>query len=134
MTTVVYAFYQCKSLEKLDLSKWKLGTAITTLDNTFNGCSKLKYLDISSFDMSTPKNLNNAFRNLPSLTDFYPCALYVTVMLNESSLLSDDSIARIIDALQTVETKQTLTLHADVKSKLTDEQIAGATEKGWTIA
>lgn len=134
VTTVVYAFYQCKSLEKLDLSKWKLGTAITTLDNTFNGCSKLKYLDISSFDMSTPKNLNNAFRNLPSLTDFYPCALYVTVMLNESSLLSDDSIARIIDALQTVETKQTLTLHADVKSKLTDEQIAGATEKGWTIA
>ena len=52
----------------------------------------------------------------------------------QSPLLSDESIQSIINGLATVETAQTLTLHADVKAKLTESQIAQITSKNWTLA
>lgn len=59
-----------------------------------------------------------------------------SINLQWSPLLSDTSVQNIIDCLidLTGQTTQTLTLHADVKAKLTDEQIATITSKNWTLA
>lgn len=51
--------------------------------------------------------------------------------------LSSEAIQSIIDGLVTITdgVARTLTLHADVKNKLTDEQIATITQtKGWSLA
>ena len=46
--------------------------------------------------------------------------------------LSAESIQSIIDGLATVETAQTLTLHANVK--ILQSQVDSANAKGWTVA
>lgn len=53
-----------------------------------------------------------------------------------SSLLTVESVQSIIDHLANLTdgTAQVLTLHADVKAKLTEEQIATITNKNWTLA
>ena len=65
---------------------------------------------------------------------FVEKSIKASIAFAQSSLLSDESIQSIIDGLATVETAQTLTLHADVKAKLTDEQIAQITIKNWSLA
>lgn len=40
----------------------------------------------------------------------------------------------VINGLQTVDTTQTLTLGTTNLAKLTEEEMAIATEKGWTLA
>ena len=53
-----------------------------------------------------------------------------------SPLLSNESVQSIIDALIDLTDKSTLTLslHKDVKAKLTETQIAQITSKNWTLA
>jgi hypothetical protein len=57
-----------------------------------------------------------------------------SISFSHSSKLTHDSLMSVINALATVETTKTLTLHADSKAKLTDAEKAIATNKGWTIA
>lgn len=65
---------------------------------------------------------------------FVPSTIGFSISFSQSSVLSDDSIQSIIDGLATVTTACTLTLHATVKDKLTDEQKSTIESKGWTLA
>ena len=58
------------------------------------------------------------------------------LLFTHSSKLTNESIQSIIDALEdkTGATARTLTFHATVKAKLTEEQIATITAKNWTLA
>lgn len=87
-------------------------------------------------DLSFCTVTSNAFTNCNSLETvrFAPSTIKLSINFNDSSKLSAESIQSIIDGLATVETTQTLTFHADVKAKLTDEQIATITSKNWTLA
>jgi hypothetical protein len=51
-----------------------------------------------------------------------------------AAVLSAESIQSIIDGLATVETAQILTLHKDVKAKLTQTQLDTITGKNWSLA
>lgn len=57
-----------------------------------------------------------------------------SISFAQSSKLSAESIQSIIDGLATVETAQTLALHADVKARLTQTQLDTITGKNWTLA
>lgn len=59
--------------------------------------------------------------------------LKVSFSFEDSPLLTDKSIEMILNMPAKVTTKQTLTLHPDVYAKLTPEQIASVTSKGWNI-
>jgi hypothetical protein len=61
------------------------------------------------------------------------CLLYAP-NFEHNDKLSAESIQSIIDGLATVETAKTLTLHADVKAKLTEQQLATITGKNWNLA
>jgi hypothetical protein len=74
------------------------------------------------------------FNNCYSLTDFESCVWYKSISFSSSSKLTHDSLMSIINNLATVTSKQTLTIGATNKAKLTDDEIAVATEKGWTVA
>lgn len=80
----------------------------------------------------------NAFQNCLALEEvrFKQNSIPKSIDIKYSSLLSNASIQSIIDGLMdlTGATAQTLTLHADVKAKLTETQLATITGKNWTLA
>lgn len=132
VTNINNLFTNCV-LSALDLSGWDT-SKVTVASGAFHGCNTLTSLKLTGWTLNTGTNVANMFRYCSSLTDFYPGTFYVSYSFSDSPNLSLDSLARIIEALPTVTTSQTLTLHATAKAKLTEEQIATANTKGWTIA
>lgn len=65
-----------------------------------------------------------------------PVSIKAKIGFYYSPNLSDETIQSIIDGLAdlTGQTAQTITLHADVKSKLTDTQLTTITSKNWNLA
>ena len=108
------AFFKCYNLEEIKLlnvagiSAGGFGT--NTSNYTFGRCDNLKEIR------------------------FVPECIKVSLWIADSPLLSDESIQNIIEGLATVETAQTLTLHKNVKAKLTAEQLATITNKNWSVA
>ena len=86
------------------------------------------------FNLASVTNVNKAF-HADKLKDirFVENTIKVSITFS-SSVLSAESIQSIIDGLATVETAQTLTLHADVKAKLTDDQKKAISDKNWNLA
>lgn len=93
-------------------------------------------LDFSS--VSGNYALNGTFSQCGALKEirFVAGSIPKTLSINNSSLLSDNSIQSIIDGLKdmTGATAQTLYLHSTVKAKLTEEQTAAITAKNWNLA
>ena len=123
----------CYTLQSLDLSGWDVSN-VTSMAYCWQNCYVLQSLNLSGWDVLNVTNLANCWQNCYSLQQISMAAIYLSFSLNTSALLQASSLAAIIDALAAVTTAQTLTLHAAAKARLTDEQIALATEKGWTIA
>lgn len=88
------------------------------------------------FDGTKMYKYVETFVYLPKLTEirFVPNTLSESIKLEQSSLLSNESVQSIIDGLATVTTTCTLTLNETVKVKLTDAQKNTITAKGWTLA
>ena len=105
--------------------------------NCFNGCVRLEIIN-AIFDLSIATSINTAFNKCNTLKEirFVNDSIKATLNIGYSSLLSNASIQSIIDGLAdlTGTTSQTLTLHADVKAKLTETQISTITSKNWTLA
>ena len=125
-------------LQIIDLSEFKIG--ITSFMNSFSNNRELVSI-LGTLDMSrltSAKDLVNIFRNCYKLKEvrFAKETVKYNLTLAPCSLLSDTSIQSIIDGLAdlTDSDTQTLTLHADVKAKLTEEQIIQITSKNWTLA
>lgn len=103
--------------------------------NAYSECRNLEIIDVMH-DLSNSTNVGGAFTWNVALKEvrFVENTIKLSLQFAYSALLSDDSIQSIINGLATVETAQTLTFHADVKAKLTEEQIATITSKNWTLA
>ena len=64
-----YMFYNCSSIESIDLSFFNT-SSVQNMISIFQNCKSLKYLDISHFDLGNLKsnsNINNMFRNVDNL-------------------------------------------------------------------
>lgn len=101
-------FYYAQKLETISLL---VLNGVTSFSNCFAGCSALKDLTIEG-------------------------SIDVSINISATAVLSNASVQSIIDHLKdlTGQTAQTLTLHADVKGRMTEEQIASITDKNWTLA
>lgn len=108
---------------------------LSEVTSAFTYASNLKKIN-AILDCSSAKTLTGMFARTSNIETvaFYPDSIFVNLDMSNAEFLSDDSIQSIIDGLATVETAQTLTLHAAVKAKLTEEQIATITSKNWTLA
>lgn len=99
--------------------------------------AKSKTIDLSNFIFDNCSYMNSTFnscQNLENLT-FNPNAnITKSIDLSVSTLLTHESLLSVINGLGTVTTATTLTLGTANKAKLSSEEIAIATEKGWTIA
>lgn len=117
-----YMFFKCTSLTTvpmLDASK------IINVYNMFNNCSSLVTLGgLKNLGMSYPTNW------IENVSE-------ATLNLSYSPLLTHDSLMNIINNLYDIKSKgvkpQTLQLGDTNKAKLTAEEIAIATNKGWNV-
>ena len=105
----------------------------TTFSQAFRGSKALVSMRLENIPETA--NFSLAFTDVKNLTDF-SCTGTIGNDFNfaYSSNLTHDSLMNIINCLITTSTTKTLKLHATAKAKLTDAEIAIATEKGWTIA
>lgn len=127
-----YMFTSCSSLTQLDVSNWDTSN-VTNMGNMFNSCKSLTLLDVSNFDTSKVTNMSNFIANTSVLQNFISCAIPVSFGAS-GTVLTHDSLMSIINNLTTVATTQTLTLGSTNLAKLSSEEKAIATNKGWTLA
>ena len=158
VTTMTYMFRNCSSLTQLDVSKWDT-SKLTNMNNMFNGCKSLTQLDVSNWNTENVTNMSYMFNNCSSLTqldvsnfdtrnvtnmssfianasvlqNFISCVIPVSFGASGTAL-THDSLMSIINNLATVTTTQTLTLGSTYLAKLSSEEKAIATSKGWTLA
>ena len=142
-------FKYCNRLTTLDLSSFDT-SAVNFMAGMFDNCDRLTTLDLSSFDTSAVTNMGFMFYNCNNLTtiignhtleevqDGTIKALKGTkesLNLSYSPLLERASILALFYGLAdlTGNTKQTISLHATAKARLTAEDIKIATDKNWDV-
>lgn len=157
VTSISSLFNNCKNLKELDISGFDTKN-VTTTSQTFSGCSNLTELDLSHFDLSkvnnvttmfngcsnlvhlnAPKNLGKGYTQKSNNYQTYGLAFSSAVKLTKESVV--DIVNNLYDLNLTYNVAnggtlytQKLTLGATNKAKLTAEEIAIATNKGWTVA
>lgn len=122
----------CGSLESVTLTTTKNANQLSA---AFSNCVLLK--SIRTLDFSSMSNSITCFSKCYALEDLdIEGEIKVSIVLKDSSKLTNESIMSIINALADLTglDAQTITFHTDVKAKLTDEQIATITGKNWTLA
>lgn len=127
-------FYNTRRLKKV-----KFGThhtsSVTTIQNMLNGAICLNHIDISGLDLSGVTTTTSAFYGLPNLTDIDGWTpIKVSYGFTHSNYLTHDSLMKVINSLPTVQTSQTLTIGSTNLARLSSDEIAVATGKGWTVA
>ena len=133
VNTMQSMFYSCSSLTSiplLDTSK------VTNMSSMFSGCSSLTSIPL--LDTSNVTNMSYFFgwSNIKTLTDlggFKNLSISVTSsFLDMCPNLTVESLMNVINNLATVSGKS-LSFGSTNLNKLTAEQIAIATSKGWTL-
>ena len=127
---------QNSTLERFDFTE--LDISLTSALNAFNNCINLVTVAGVIKFVDGYCGVSSMFNGCTALRDvtFFERTITKNLSASQSPNLSDASIQSIIDGLAdlTGQTAQTLTFHADVKAKLTEEQIATITSKNWTLA
>ena len=127
------SFYYSGSITTLDLTEFK--PLLKGFGLFLTGASGLTEVK-GELDLSISTR-NDGFSDMSELVEirFKPSSIYYSINPKNSPKLSDTSIQSIIDGLAdlTGGTAQTLSLHATVKAKLTDEQKAQVSSKNWDI-
>lgn len=157
-----YTFYNCSSLRSPKIPEG-FGMNSATVEGCFYGCSFLSTLTLPDGFGYSAASVSYCFRNCTSMKTlnlpstkrfgmvaslanlcFYGCTnletitgsigLTVSFDLSSCTKLTHDSLMNVIDGLRTVTSKRTLTLGSANLAKLTDDEKAVATAKGWTLA
>lgn len=160
-TSKVTNFYEmfkgCKSLTSLDVSNFDTSRAFN-FTGMFRGCTGLTELDLSNFDMSKATSVSNILYELTALEKLKSFKNlgkgYATRAHNSSSLkldlststnLTHESLMDVINNLYDLNItydvanggtlyRQALVLGSTNLAKLTEEEIAIATNKGWNVS
>lgn len=138
VTNMEWVFVRCASLTSLDLSYWDT-SQVTIMGNFFNSCTSLTSLDISGWNTSKVNNMRNMLYNCPSLETLkcdnliLPNIELGNIGLVYSTKLSVDSIVGLLNALPQSDKGYSFQIGEINIAKLSDEQKAIATDKGWTL-
>lgn len=146
VTNMTSMFYYCAILEEIPTLDTK---NVTNMSNMFSYCFNLKKVgELNGESVTNITNIFNECVNLetfggikdlgkaysttsPADTSFY------TLTLTRTSVITHDSLMNVINGLYDIATKgcnqQTLNIGPTNKAKLSDEEIAIATNKGWRV-
>ena len=147
-------FYTCGKLTSIDLTVLDL-TNVNSITNVFNSCTNLTDIDLSTFNMEKVASTANAFKNVTMLTNLkfgYNFGKGFTQKSNNyysleitSYKMTHDSLMNVINNLYDLNLTcdvanggtlytQSLKLGSTNLAKLTADEIAIATNKGWTVS
>ena len=105
---------------------------ITSIDGIFYNCSKLT--TIPALDVSKVKYATNSFAGCTALKSILMTGMKVSFDISASTKFERADLLIILNNLATVTSTKTLTMGSINLAKLTDEDKAIATNKGWTLA
>lgn len=149
VTNMSYMFYNCYNLKTVPLDT----SSVINTSYMLYGCNNLKTVSLNtssvnnmsymlcncrslqtiSLDASSAANMDNMFNYCYLLVKADITNVYVSFKLNASTMLSQSELVKILNNLATVKTTKTLTLGSTLLGKLTKDQKAIATAKGWTL-
>ena len=149
-TTFNRAIYNCDNLELLDLEN-AFTENVTDFYYAFGNNDKIVTLNLVGVSAKSATNIKNIFTYnivMETLVGSYTIdevinnnlkildELKISISVYPSAKLNRASLRAVINGLADLSdtTTQTLTLGATLKAKLTEEDIAIATAKNWTIA
>ena len=131
-------FGWCSNLVSLDLSHFNVSN-VTDMRNMFDWCTKLTSLNISNWNMSKVTNVYQMF-DTTSLIETIACdGLQLPdidlsyIALNSCKKLTVDSIVGLLNALPQSTHNYSFQIGADNIAKLSEDQKAIATNKGWKL-
>jgi surface protein len=154
-TTMAYMFYTCSNLKTIVVDRFNT-PKVTTLSYAFVNCSNLT--GVPNIDCSKVIIIANAFNSCSALTTLGELEnlgkaytnktknyTNYTLNLSAANKLTHDSLMNVINGLYDLNLTykvasggtlytQTLNLGSTNKAKLTAEEIAIATNKGWTVS
>ena len=142
VTDMSTMFYFCSSLTSLDLSSFDTSN-VTDMSTMFYFCSSLTSLDLSSFDTSNVTDMGSMFsdisgwRSEPVNITFgnnWASNDVVTSLDFSTCDLTHDSCLDLFNKIATKSSSATLKLSDTTKDYMSEEEIAIATGKGWTVA
>ena len=122
-------FNKCGSLTSVllfDTSK------ATRMDGMFYYCSKLT--SIPPFDTSKVTSMYGMLDGCSKLETIHMLNIGADLNISSSTLFTREALLEIIGNLKTVTSTKTLTMGSTNLAKLTEEDKAIATNKGWTLA
>lgn len=123
------AFYYCNKLTTIPL----LDTSnVTSTYQMFSNCSSLTTVPALNVDKVT--RMNDMFGNCINLKSILMTNIGANLNIASSTKFEREDLLTILNNLKTVTSSQRLTMGATNLAKLTDEDKAIATNKGWTLA
>lgn len=128
VTSIRAMFYGCTNLENVPLYDT---SNVKDMNSTFAMCYKLK--NIPSMDVSNVTSFNSIFSQCSNLKSILMHGMKVTFDISVSNRFEKSDLVTILNNLAVVTTTQTLKMGATNLAKLTDEEKAIATNKGWTL-
>ena len=127
-----YMFSGCAALTSIPL----LDTSnVTGMRNMFSNCTSLTTVPALNADKVTMTNyLQNIFSGCTNLKSILMTNIGVNLNISASTQFERSDLLVILNNLKTVTSSKTLTMGATNLAKLTEEDKAIATNKGWTLA
>lgn len=151
VTDMSTCFGYCSSLKTLDLTGWDM-SKVTRMEYVFNRCTSLEVLDITGWNMESTTGMAHFSSYCDSLQSIIGnrtieeviadniatmigLSASAGVNFKESPNLDRASMRAIINGVadMTGKTALKMAFHANAKARLTEEDIAIATSKNWTI-
>lgn len=121
----MFAMSQISTIPLFDTRK------VTNMAAAFDGCENL--ISVSALDVSKVTNLSLAFSSCDNLEEIHMTGMKVGFDISDSTQFTEAALVEILNNLATVSSRTTLTMGATNLAKLTAEEIAIATNKGWTL-
>ena len=142
VTEMSSMFSSCMKLTELNVSNFNTSN-VTDMYNMFSSCIRLTELDLSNFNTSNVTDMVGMFYNCISLTNLQLNDLghnedCTSLDLSDCSALTKDSILFLFNnafdrTAAGYTTAFTIKLHSNTKALLTEDEIAIATNKGFTV-
>lgn len=134
VTDFVYAFYGCTSLTEIDSIDTSSAKSVGEM---FHNCSSLVRINAPLDVSNVTSQLDTTFTGCSNLLELrFTGTINVDIWLSGAWRLSVESLLSALNALADLtatDITKKITLGARNKAKLTEEQLAIATAKGWTL-
>ena len=131
VTNMMWAFYGCSSLQQID---GLITSGIDSALELFHGCSSLHTIGHPLDFSNVTSKIDSTFTTCKSLVNVsFSGTINVDIAMNGCPKLSVDSLLSLLNALADGVSGNKCKIGTTNLGKLTDEQKAIATNKGWEL-